>query len=70
MSKQVLIDGDTFAYRAAFSCEDSDIEDAIDKVDELLEDSLNKVMWEVSDEDFQVFLTGKGNFRYDIAYHP
>lgn len=67
MSKQVLIDGDTFAYRAAFSCEDNDIEDAIDKVDELLEDSLNKVMWEVSEEDFQVFLTGKGNFRYDIA---
>jgi hypothetical protein len=43
MSKQVLIDGDTFAYRAAFSCEDSDIEDAIDKVDELLEGGLPSI---------------------------
>lgn len=67
MSKQVLVDGDTFAYRAAFSCEDSSLDDAIDKLDELIDDALNKVMWEVSEDGFQVFLTGKGNFRYDIA---
>lgn len=65
--KQVLIDGDPFAYRAAFSCEDESIEDAIDKVDDLLDQALQEVLWSPTEEDYQVFLTGKGNFRYDIA---
>jgi 5'-3' exonuclease len=67
MFKQVLVDGDTFAYRAAFSCEDTTTEDAIDKVDELLEETLNEVLWEIDSDMYQIFLTGKGNFRYDIA---
>jgi len=67
MTKTVLIDGDPFTYRAAISCQDSSLEDAIDKVDDLLEQSLNEVMWEINEEEYQVFLTGKGNFRYDIA---
>jgi 5'-3' exonuclease len=65
--KQVLIDGDPFAYRAAFSCEDESIEDAIDKVDDLLDQALQEVLWSPTEEDYQVFLTGRGNFRYDIA---
>jgi 5'-3' exonuclease len=65
--KQVLVDGDTFAYRAAFSCEDTTLGDAIDKIDELLEDTLNEVLWEIDDKLYQIFLTGKGNFRHDIA---
>jgi len=65
--KQVLIDGDPFAYRAAFSCEDESIDDAIDKVDDLLDQALQEVLWSPTEEDYQVFLTGKGNFRYDIA---
>ena len=65
--KQVLIDGDPFAYRAAFSCEDESIDDAIDKVDDLLDQALQEVLWEPTEEDYQVFLTGRGNFRYDIA---
>lgn len=64
---KILIDGDIFAYRAAFSCEDSDVEDAIDKVDDLLQWSINSCILEYDVEDYQVFLTGKGNFRYDIA---
>ena len=67
MNKQVLVDGDPFAYRAAFSCENYSEDDALDKVDEVLDDALNEVMWEVSEDDYQIFLTGKGNFRYDIA---
>lgn len=64
---KILIDGDIFAYRAAFSCEDLDIEDAIDKVDDLLQTSIYYCVLEYDVEDYQVFLTGKGNFRYDIA---
>lgn len=65
--KQVLIDGDPFAYRAAFSCEDESIDDAINKVDDLLDQALQEVLGKPTEEDYQVFLTGKGNFRYDIA---
>lgn len=65
--KQVLIDGDPFAYRAAFSCEDESLDDAIDKVDDLLDQALNAVLWEPEEEDYQVFLTGRGNFRYEVA---
>ena len=36
----ILIDGDIFAYRAAFSCEDQDVEDALDKVDDLIQWSI------------------------------
>jgi DNA polymerase-1 len=65
--KQVLVDGDPFAYRAAFSCENDPVEDALDKLDEILEQSLNEVMWELDPEQYQVFLTGKGNFRYKYS---
>lgn len=65
--KQVLIDGDPFAYRAAFSCENKSLDDAIDKVDDLLDQALNAVLWEPEEEDYQVFLTGRGNFRYEVA---
>ena len=37
---KILIDGDIFAYRAAFSCEDQEVEDALDKVDDLLQWSI------------------------------
>ena len=67
MDKQVLVDGDPFAYRAAFSCENEILEDALDKVDEILDEALNEVMWEVNPDEYQIFLTGKGNFRYDVA---
>jgi len=68
---KILIDGDIFAYRAAFSCEDQDVEDALDKVDDLIQWSIYSCILEYDVEDYQVFLTGKGNFRYDIAVtHP
>lgn len=64
---KILIDGDIFAYRAAFSCQDEDLENAIDKVDDLLEWSIKSCSFKYDTKDYQVFLTGKGNFRYDIA---
>ena len=63
----ILIDGDIFAYRAAFSCEDQDVEDALDKVDDLIQWAIYSCILEYDVEDYQVFLTGNGNFRYDIA---
>lgn len=64
---KILIDGDIFAYRAAFSCEDQDVEDALDKVDDKLQWAIYACVLEYDVEDYEVFLTGKGNFRYDIA---
>jgi len=63
----ILIDGDIFAYRAAFSCEDQDVEDALDKLDDLMQWAIYSCVLEYDVEDYQVFLTGKGNFRHEIA---
>ncbi len=67
LTKQVLIDGDPFAYQAAASCEEEDVQAAYEKVDELLEKSIEAVLWSPIDKDYQVFLTGKNNFRHEIA---
>jgi len=64
---QILVDGDPFAYRAAFSCADEETEAAVEKIDELIETALEAVLWEVTDDKYQIFLTGKGNFRKKIA---
>ena len=42
---QILVDGDPFAYRAAFSCADEEAETAVEKIDELLETALEAVLW-------------------------
>ena len=63
----ILVDGDIFAYRAAFSCEDQEVEDALDKVDDLIQWAIYECTLKYDIHDHQVFLTGKGNFRYDIA---
>jgi len=63
----ILIDGDPFAYRAAFSCEDQELAYATDKVDDLIQMSIDAVAFEYNIEKYKVYLTGKGNFRYDIS---
>lgn len=65
--KKVLIDGDIVAYRAAFSAKDLGPRDAEDKVDELLQFILSQTLVFPTKKDYQVYLTGKGNFRFDIA---
>ena len=68
---KILIDGDPFAYRAAFSKDSRTEEDAIELVDDLLYNSLFEVDPFHTDEDYIVYLTGKNNFRYEIAVsHP
>ena len=63
---KVLIDGDILTYRAAFSCEGQPIEDAYDKIDNLVEDIMKATSFDMFSENYEMFITGKGNFRYDI----
>ena len=65
---KVLIDGDIIAYRAAFSTEQMGLLDTKAKVDDLIEFILDKtVLFPEIGLDYVVYLTGKGNFRHDIA---
>lgn len=66
---KVLIDGDIIAYRAAFSTQDLFPSDAIKKTDELISFIIEECIGIpfASPSDFQVYLTGAGNFRYAIA---
>ena len=65
---KVLIDGDIIAYRAAFSTEQMGSSDTKAKVDDLIEFILDKtVLFPEIGLDYVVYLTGKGNFRHDIA---
>ena len=65
----VLVDGDIVAYRAAFATQDQPSEDAIAKVDDLMEFILEATIDIpfVSSDDYTTYLTGKGNFRFEIA---
>ena len=66
---KILVDGDIIAYRAAFSTQDYSPDDAIKKTEELVSYIINECidLPFPSSSDFQVYLTGSGNFRYDIA---
>ena len=64
---KVLVDGDIVAYRAAFSTQDLFPEDAERKVDELMDYILTETLMFPDPSEYEVFLTGSGNFRYDIA---
>lgn len=61
------MDGDIVAYRAAYSTNNDFTEDAIDKVDEIIEYLLEDTMFEPDASLMEVFLTGKGNFRFDLV---
>ena len=61
--RKALIDGDIFTYRAAWACNDETEAEAIKAFDSLVTDAI----LDSGCEDYQVFLTGRGNFRYDIA---
>lgn len=63
----VLVDGDIVAYRAAFSTQDMFPQDAESKVDELMDYILGETLMFPDPSEYEVYLTGSGNFRYDIA---
>ena len=63
---KVLIDGDILTYRAAFSCEGQPLEDAQDKIDVFVEDIMAATSFDMFSENYEMFITGKGNFRFDV----
>ena len=66
---KVLIDGDIVAYRAAFATQDQTPNDAVRKAYDLMSYIIEKTV-DIpfpSYDDYSTYLTGKGNFRYDIA---
>jgi len=63
---KILIDGDILTYRAAFSCEDKPFEDACDKIDQIVEDIIGAVAFDGDFSICEMFITGKGNFRFDV----
>jgi 5'-3' exonuclease len=62
---RVLIDADIVAYRASFSAEELEQEDAEHKVDEVMDYILEKTTFD--GQPYKAFLTGSGNFRYELA---
>jgi hypothetical protein len=66
---KVLIDGDIIAYRAAFSTQDLSEKDAKEKVDDLMNFIIDETVSFpfASADDYQTYITGKTNFRFDIA---
>ena len=64
---KILIDGDPYAYRSCFSKDVESEDDAVEMVDSLLEETLMEVDPFWTDDDFELFLTGKTNFRHEVA---
>ena len=64
---KVLIDGDIIAYRSAFHAKDQDLSVAIGKCDQLINKILERTLFIAAPHEYQVYLTGKGNFRFEIA---
>ena len=61
---KLLVDGDPLAYRASLAKDTLTEKDAIDKTEEIMEELLYEVCPTGS---YEVYLTGKGNFRDSIA---
>ena len=64
---KVLIDGDILAYRAAFATQDKLLKDAEEKVEILLDFVFEETLGWPDPDQFEVYLTGSNNFRYEIA---
>jgi hypothetical protein len=61
---KLLIDADYLIYAIGFTCEDASERTAKNRLVETLE---NLVYIHLKADSYEAFLTGKGNFRYDIA---
>ena len=64
----ILVDGDIVAYRCAFKCNDESEKTACYTTGSFLSDMISHLYTMIDGEpDYKVYLTGKGNFRHDIA---
>lgn len=61
------VDGDVICYRAAFATQGKMPFEAQDVVDQLMGYIISETVHFTTDDCFKVFLTGKGNHRYNIA---
>jgi DNA polymerase-1 len=59
---RALLDGDIYAYRCASSAENEEVFIALSRVDAMINTTLD----ELGVDDYRIFTTGKGNFRYEI----
>ena len=64
---KVLVDGDIIAYRAAFATQDDLPKDAEEKVENLLDFILEETLDFHTPDQYEVYLTGPNNFRFDVA---
>ena len=66
---KTFVDGDIVAYRMAASAEAKSLSlsEAARNVDGMMEDVLQETLVFPENDDYEVFLTGKGNYRYDVA---
>ena len=64
---KVLVDGDIICYRAAAGTEGSHPDDTIDKVDTLMNFIVAETVVFPTKNNLECYLTGKGNFRYEVA---
>lgn len=63
--KHVIIDADILTYRCGFACKDDEpVENALHSVKLYIQNILDKFP---EHETFQLYLTGKDNFRYKVA---
>ena len=64
----ILIDGDIVAYRCAFKCNDESVKTACYTTGSFLSDMISDLYTQIDSEpDYRVYLTGKGNYRNDVA---
>jgi len=64
----ILVDGDVIAYRCAFKCENEEENAACYTTGSYLSELLSNLFMLIEEEHpYKVYLTGKGNFRNDIA---
>jgi 5'-3' exonuclease len=59
---RALLDGDIYAFRSAAASENDDLNIAIWRLEEMIDNTLA----EVGSDEFSIFLSGGNNFRYDI----
>ena len=65
--RKVLIDGDIVAYRSAFATQDLLPKDAEEKAEILLDYILEETLEFPTPDQYEIYLTGSGNFRHQVA---
>jgi len=64
---KAIVDGDVLVYRSAFATQDKPPEEAEDVIDQIMDYTIGQTVVFPHGNNFYVWLSGKGNFRYDIA---